>query len=43
VLSVLAQPALPQELDQLLIGLGEFSLDVHEVQQGVEGILAVET
>jgi len=40
VLRVLAQPALPQELDALLIGLGELDLDVYEVQQGVVGILA---
>jgi hypothetical protein len=40
VLRVLAQPALPQELHPLLIELGEFGLDVHELQQGVEGILA---
>jgi hypothetical protein len=36
VLRLLAQPALPQELNPLLIGLGEFGLDVHEVQQGMK-------
>ena len=43
VLGVLRQQTLPQELHPLLIGLGELGLSVHEVQQGVEGILAVET
>ena len=30
------QPVLPELLNPLLIGLGEFGLDVNEVQQGVK-------
>jgi hypothetical protein len=33
---VLAQPALPQALSPLLIGLWEVAVGVHEAQQGVE-------
>jgi hypothetical protein len=41
VLRVLAQPALPQKLDPLLIGLGEIGFSVHEVQQNVELMITI--